>query len=450
MVTGVNDLYRQKVCSADEAVKVVKSGDYVFMGEFVMNPPPELDKALAKRKEELHDVIICGTSVIFVPEVVKADPEQEHFIFQDFHFSKVSRNLYDKGLCSYVPITYHHVPRIIHKYIDCDVAMIQVAPMDANGFFNLGPSNSVIMANCDKAHKIIVEVNEHVPICLGGNSEAIHISNVDMIVEGEHNPLLQLPSVPASDVDKKIADYVMEEIEDGSTLQLGIGGLPNAVGTLIAQSDLKDLGVHTEMLVDSYVDMYEAGRITGSRKNIDRNKMVYTFAMGTNKLYDFLDSNPMCASCAVSYTNDPRIISLNDKVVAINNALQVDLFSQVASEASGIRQISGTGGQFDFIMGAFQSHGGKGLICLSSTFTDRAGKVHSRLVPTLDPGTIVTVPRSCTHYIVTEYGAVQLKGKSTWQRAEALVSIAHPDFRDDLIKQAQELRIWRRTNRQDA
>jgi acyl-CoA hydrolase len=239
----------------------------------------------------------------------------------------------------------------------------------------------------------------------------------------------------------------MSLIEDGSTIQLGIGGLPNIVGALIASSGLKDLGVHTEMLADSYVDMYEAGRITGLNKNLNRGKMVYTFALGSQKLYDFLNNNPIASIFPVSYTNDPHVIGQNPKVVAINNAIEVDLFSQVASEASGSRQISGTGGQLDFILGAYRSEGGKGLICINSTFTRKDGSIGSRIVPTLSPGTIVTCPRSVVHYVLTEFGIAQLKAKSTWERSEALINIAHPDFREQLVKDAQALGIWRQSNK---
>jgi len=325
--------------------------------------------------------------------------------------------------------------------------VVQVAPMDAHGFFNFSTSCSMTPAYCRKARTVIVEVNTHAPRCLGGRDEAIHISQVTHVVEGPNNRLVQLPAAQASDADRQIAAHVMNLLEDGSTIQLGIGALPNIVGELIAQSDLKDLGVHTEMLADSYVDMYAAGRITGRRKSIDRGKMVYTFAMGSQKLYDFLDNNPAAAIFPVQYTNNPAVIARNPKVVAINNAIEVDLFTQISSETAGPRQISGTGGQLDFILGAYGSEGGKGLICLNSTFKRKDGTTGSRIVPTLSPGTIVTCPRSVVHYVVTEFGCAQMKAKSTWQRTEALIGLAHPDFREQLIKDAEALGIWRRSNK---
>jgi acyl-CoA hydrolase len=321
--------------------------------------------------------------------------------------------------------------------------------MDAQGYFNFGLANSLTSTAITKAKKVVVEVNESIPLCLGGNQESVHISRVDHIVEGRNAPLLQARSATPSSIDVQIARLIINEIEDGACLQLGIGGLPNVIGSLIAESDIKGLGIHTEMLVDSMVDLYNTGKVPGGSKAIDRFKMVYTFAMGTNKLYEFLHNNPACASYPVDYTNDPRIIERNDKVVAINNAVEVDLFSQVCSESAGTRQISGTGGQLDFIYGAFNSDRGKGIIGLSSTFTDKAGEVQSRIVPTLSPGSIVTVPRSIVQYVATEYGIVQLKGKSTWERAEALIGIAHPMFRDKLIEQAHQMHIWCDGNRHD-
>lgn len=441
--------YKDKVTTADQAVKLVKSGDTVFYSEFTLFPHL-LDEALAKRVDELHDVIINGVSYTAIPKTVEADLNGEHFTLQDWHFGGISRRLHDNNLCSYAPITYHQVPRIIRKYSETNVTFIKVGPMNDKGYFNFGLSNSITPARIQTSAHVVVEVNDSIPTCLGGNSESIHISEVDYVVEGDNNPLLQLAPVQPTEADYKISEYVMEEIEDGSCIQLGIGGLPNVVGAKIAAGGLKDLGVHTEMLVDSMVDMYDAGKITGKKKNIDKGKMVYSFAMGTNKLYDFLNNNPVCASYPVDYTNDPRVVALNDKVIAINGALEVDLYSQVCSETVGTRHISGTGGQLDFIFGAFNSHGGKGLLCLSSTFTDKKGNIYSRIKPTLTRGATVTVPRSMVHYIVTEYGIAQLKGKSTWQRAEALVNLAHPQFRDELIKEAKDMKIWRRTNKQDA
>jgi len=439
------DEYRSKLTTAEDAVKVVKSGNHVFYGEFVLFPQL-LDSALADRIHELENVEIRSTCYTKSPKVVEKDPEGIHAIVNDYHFSGTSRKLHDNNQCNYIPITYHQVPRIIRKYLTPDVAFITTAPMDKNGYFNFGLANSITGANLSKAKHIVVEVNENVPYCLGGNFESIHISSVAHIVEGSNPPLAEVKSADPSEVDKEIANYIMNEIEDGACLQMGIGSMPNLVGAKIAQSDLKDLGIHTEMLVDSCIDLYDAGRVTGNRKSIDRGKMVYSFALGTDMLYKFMDNNPLCASYPVSYTNDPRIIALNDKVIAVNNALEVDLLSQVSSESSGFRHISGTGGQLDFIMGAFASHGGKGFICLSSTYSDKNGQLRSRIVPSMQVGSVVTVPRSMVQYVVTEYGIVQLKGKSTWKRAEALISIAHPTFQDELVKAAQGMKIWVKTN----
>ncbi|HRW12999.1 MAG TPA: acetyl-CoA hydrolase/transferase C-terminal domain-containing protein [Syntrophomonas sp.] len=449
MINSFRRQYEEKLISAEKAAEMVKSGDKIFYSEFAMFPKL-LDEALAERISELHDLELYSVFYTQVPKVIEADPKHEHIVTQDWHFGPVSRRLADEDKCFYVPISYHQGPRIINKYIENDVAMVAVAPMDAKGFFNLGPTNSVTPAYLNKSKLRILEVNSSVPHCLGGNSENIHISDVDYVVEGENYSLIQLPTAKPKEFDHQIADYIMNEIEDGACLQMGIGSMPNLVGAKIAQSDLKDLGIHTEMLVDSCIDLYESGRVTGNRKSIDRGKMVYSFALGTDKLYKFMDNNPICASYPVSYTNDPRMIALNDKVVAINNALEVDLLSQVSSESSGYRHISGTGGQLDFIMGAFSSRGGKGFICLSSTHSDKNGNLHSRIVPSMKVGSVVTVPRSMVQYVVTEYGIVQLKGKSTWKRAEALISIAHPQFQDELVKAAQEMKIWVRSNQIEA
>jgi butyryl-CoA:acetate CoA-transferase len=440
------NLYKSKLISAERAAELVKSGDVVHYSEFVLFPET-LDAALARRVGDLHDVTIRSTCFMRVPEVVKADPAREHFVMEDYHFGTFSRRLHDRNMCNYIPITYHLGPRTLKKYVDVDVYFLSAGAMDARGYFNFGLSNSVSSAVISKAKKIIVEVNDKIPYCLGGNQESLHISRVDYIVESEGKPLMEIPPAKPTEIDRKISQHVLAEIEDGCCLQLGIGGLPNVVGAMIAESDLKDLGVHTEMLVDSYVDLYNSRKITGARKTLDAYKMSYTFAMGTNKVYEFLHNNPTCASYTVNYINDPRIMAMNDRVIAINNAMEVDLYGQACSESVGPAQKSGTGGQLDFIFGAFGSHGGKGLICLSSTRTEKDGTVHTRIRPSITPGSIVTVPRSIIHYVVTEYGTAQLKGKSTWQRAEALINIAHPDFRDELIREAEAMKIWLRANR---
>ncbi|HOI75750.1 MAG TPA: acetyl-CoA hydrolase/transferase C-terminal domain-containing protein [Syntrophales bacterium] len=433
--------YQEKLRTAAEVAAMIHSGDEIFFAEFTLRPE-SLDEALAARAEELTDVRINGVCITKVPKFIEADPHRKHFIYDDWHMSGVGRRLHQQGLCSYIPVTYHQGPRIVRKYRDYDYVFVNARPMDAQGYFNFGMCNSITSAAITKAKKVVVEVNENIPLCLGGNQESVHVSRVDYVVEGKNPPIMEVPPAPPTETDIRIARHIMEEIEDGACLQLGIGGLPNVIGAMIAESSLTDLGIHTEMLVDSMVDLYNTGKITGNRKTTDRFKMVYTFAMGTKKLYNFLHNNPACASYPVNYTNDPRVIQVNDKVVAINNAIEVDLFSQVCSESAGTVHISGTGGQFDFIFGAFNSRGGKGIIALSSTFTDKKGNIHSRIVPTLKLGSIVTVPRSCVQYVATEYGIVQLKGKSTWQRAEALIGIAHPSFRDELTRQAREMKIW--------
>ena len=446
MTNRIQDQYQSKHRTAEQAAALVKSGDTVFMGEFAQNVEA-LDAALALRKHELRNVVLITTTRAKPLKCVEADPGRESFIWNDWHFSGLARKNGERGLASYIPLCYHQGPQNVTLYEEPDVAIVQVTPMDANGFFNFSTSCSMTPSYCRKARKVIVEVNTNTPRCLGGLDESIHISQVDMVVEGPNSQLLQLPETQASEADRLIAGHVMALLEDGSTIQLGIGALPNIVGAMIAQSDLKDLGVHTEMLADSYVDMYEAGRISGKHKAIDRYKMVYTFAMGSQKLYDFLDNNPVAAIFPASYTNDPATIGRNPKVVAINNAIEIDLFTQVASESAGPRQISGTGGQLDFILGAYRSEGGKGLICINSTFKKKDGSIGSRIVPTLTPGTIVTCPRSVVHYVVTEYGCAQMKAKSTWQRTEALINIAHPDFREQLIKDAEALGIWRQSSK---
>jgi butyryl-CoA:acetate CoA-transferase len=441
---GYKEEYRSKLVTADEAVKAVKSGDWIEYGAFA-GQVVELDKALAKRKDELFDVKIRGTSRMYAPEVVNVDPLNAHFTYNSTHVGAAERILGDKGLCWHLPVLYHEQPRYYRDHIRTNVLFLTVPAMDDRGYFNFGPQVSHAMALCETADTIILEVNPNMPRCLGGFQEAVHISKVSMITEANW-ALPELPPIVPSETDQKIASLIMERLEDGDCLQLGIGGMPNAVGALIAESDLKDLGIHTEMFVDSFVDMIEAGRVTGARKNIDKYKVVCTFALGGKKTYDYVDNNPRVAFYPVDYTNDPFVVAKNDKVVAINNCVEVDILGQVCSESSGTRQISGTGGQLDFTYGAYRSKGGRAFICMSSTYLKK-GAPMSRIKSTLTPGAVVTVPRTMVHYLVTENGVAELKGRTLWERAEAVISIAHPDFRDQLIKEAEEIGAWRRSNK---
>ncbi len=440
---NVKSEYSEKLCSADDAVKVVESGDVIEYGAF-NGKPIQCDVALSKRGSELKNVHIYGVSTLLpVPEVAK---NPFTFTYHDWHFSKVSRIMKQQyGIAHYSPITYHLAPEYYRQGFRGgrrSVTIFRVSPMDENGYFNLGPNNSETMAKVEISAAVIVEVNVNMPIALGGSENTIHISQVTSIVEAPSDQMLsEVPPLKSSDSDIKIAEHIVEHIKDKFNVQLGIGGIPNAVGELIAKSGLKDLGGHTEMFSDAYVKILESGVMTGKYKNFDRGILSYTFAIGTQKLYSYINNNPALASQPVDYVNDPRIIGKLDNFISINNALQVDLFSQVNAESIGTNQVSGNGGMWDFVTGSQWSKNGKSFICLNSTYTDKEGKLQSRIVPTLEPGTIVTIPRQMVDYIVTEYGAVRLKTLPDYQRAEALISIAHPDFREELTKQAKEIKL---------
>ena len=446
---GYQDEYRQKRKTAAEAVKAVQSGDWVDYGWCVCTPRA-LDKALSERWEELTDVKIRGGILLHRPAVFDVPDAPAHFTWNSWHMSGIERKAISEGISYYIPLRYSELPGWYRNCVDPPaVAMFQVSPMDEHGYFTFGPGGSHLKAVCEVAKTVIVEVNQNCPVCLGGFDNVIHISEVDMVVEGDNPPMETMGgAVEPSDIDMAVAKLVVEEIPNGACLQLGIGSMPNTIGKLIAESDLKDLGVQTEMYVDGFVDIAAAGKITGACKPFDRGRQAYAFAAGSQKLYDYLHNNPACMAAPVSYTNDIARIAQIDNFISINGAVDIDLYGQVSSESTGTRHISGAGGQLDFVMGAYLSNGGKSFICCSSAVKDKkTGELKSRIRPTLLEGSAVTCTRPNLHYLVTEYGKFNAKGKSVWERAEGLISIAHPQFREELIAAAEKMHIWRRSNK---
>jgi acyl-CoA hydrolase len=426
--------------SAEEAAALVKSGDWVDYG-FGLSQPDVFDRALANRTAELSDVKIRSALTLTPRATYEADPHGRHFHFFNWHFSSYDRKQHDAGRCNYIPMNFGETPDYYRRFIDpIDVVCLKTAPQDERGCYNFGCSTTYLEALTERARRVIVEVCESMPrVC--GPANGIHASNVDFVIDGGATALPQLTPAPPSVIECDVARLIAQEIEDGACLQIGIGGMPNAVCSLLREANLRDLGVHTEMLVDGVADLIEAGIVTNANKQLDTGMSVFSFAVGSTKLYRLIDRNPGFAAYAVDYTNLPTNIARNERVVSINNTTQMDLQGQAASESSGVRHVSGTGGQLQFVRGAYASRGGKSFICLSSTY-EKKGVRQSRIVSTLTPGNIVTTPRTDTMYVVTEYGMVNLKGKSVAERAKALISIAHPDYREQLSREARENRLF--------
>ena len=425
--------------SADEAAALVRPGMWLDYG-LALSQPDVFDRALAKRAADLSDVKVRSTLSMKPREILEVDPEGEHFHSFNWHFSGYDRAKHDAGLCNYIPLNLGEVPDYYRRFLaPADIAILKACPMDENGCFNFGVANVWQRAVIESAKVIIVEVTKGLPYVYGeGNS--IHRSEVDYIIDGEDSPPAELLNPPPTDIDRAVARHIAGEIEDGACLQIGIGGMPNAVCSLLLESNVRDLGVHTEMLTDGIVELYKSGCVTGARKTLNPGKVIFTFALGSHMLYDAINRNSDMLSFPVEYTNMPHIIMQNERAVSINNTTQIDLQGQAASESDGHRHISGTGGQLQFVRGAYASKDGKSFICLASTY-EKKGARKSRIVLNLTPGNIVTTPRSDVMYIVTEYGMVNLKGKSVGERAKALISLAHPDFREELERQAHENRL---------
>jgi acyl-CoA hydrolase len=425
-----------KQITAEAAAALVKSGDWVDYG-FGLGQPDLFDAALAARKNELRGVKIRACLTMRPRAVLETDPHGDHFLWFNWHFSGYDRKHHDAGRCNYIPFNFGEGPDLYRRFIETvDVACIKTTPMDAHGYFNFGGSVTYHKAMTERAKILIVETCEAMPYVYG-QQESVHISQVHHVIEGGAGSVPELANAPITDVDRTVAKLIAAEIADGSCLQIGIGGMPNAVCALLKEAGVKDLGIHTEMLVDGMIDLWEAGLITGARKQLNPYQIVFTFAAGSRRQYDFIHRNPRAQSYPVDYTNLPHHIMQNDKVVSINNTTQIDLQGQSASESAGHRHLTGTGGQLQFVRGAYASCGGKSFMCLSSTYEKR-GEPQSRIVVTLTPGNVVTTPRTDTMYVVTEYGIVNLKGKSVAERAKALISIAHPGFREPLEREARE------------
>jgi acyl-CoA hydrolase len=438
MLTRVSKTGAQTI-SAAHAAGLVTSGMWLDYGTSLCQPDV-FDKALAARISELKNLKIRSCLSLRPRAVVEADPSCEHVHFFSLHFSGYDRKKHDAGCCGYIPVNLGEIPDYYRRFIEpVDIVILKTCPMDENGFFNLSAANLWHRAIVERARTVIVEVTKGLPYVFGEGT-GIHVSEVDYIIEGDDQPAPELPNAPPTDVDRAVAKHIMAEIEDGACLQIGIGGMPNAVCTLLLESGIRELGIHTEMMTDGIAALYKAGRITGSKKQLDVGKSTYTFALGSRELYQTLDRNRDMHCCPVEYTNSPHIIMQNNNVVSINNTTQIDLQGQAASESDGHRHISGTGGQLQFVRGAYASKGGKSVICLASTY-DKKGEPRSRIVFGLTPGNIVTTPRSDVMYVATEYGMVNLKGRSVAERAKALIAIAHPMFQEGLERQAYEHRL---------
>ncbi len=432
--------YRGKLISAEEASGLVKSGMWIDYGA-ICGFPSLVDDRLAKRAHELKGVKIRAEhSHTHIPEI---DPNQEHFIYNSWFFGKLERQYHDRGSCSYIPFGLSEGPRMYREWLkdEVDITFIEVTPMNEEGYFNFGTSITRQKAACDVAKMVVMEVNETQPWVYGGYDEIIHISQVDYVVENYEYKIPEFPVEPIIETDEEIAQHIAGLIENGATIQLGVGAVPSAVGKLLIRHGFKDLGIHTEMFNESMLDLIEAGVVNNSKKSLNLGKAVHCFAAGSSRLYKFMDHNPMLAGFPVDYSNDPYIIAQNKKQIAMNSAIKVDLKGQVCSESVGFRQISGTGGQLEFTRGAYMSPGGKAFICLHATHKTKDGSLISNIVPALGVGDTVTVPATDVSYIVTEFGVVNLKGKSTWQRAKLLISLAHPDFHDELEEAARKMNL---------
>lgn len=428
--------YRQKLTTPREAVeRLLRSGDTLVIGMAVAEPPALLDAVagiakeghLAKLKVYSMLPLAHATETILAPELTDSVESRSWFV------SSQNRDLVKVGLNDFVPNYFHQIPRLCREFMEIDCVVTTVSPMDKAGYFTFGLANDYTSTAARCAKRLIVEVNENMPRVFGDS--LLHVSEVDAVVEN-HVPLLEIKAPRPKPEAEAIGKTIAELVPDGATLQLGFGGLPDALARYLENH--RDLGVHTEVFSDGLVRLIQQGVATGRKKTLHPRKHVFTTVLGTREATEFVNDNPSMESYSVSYTNDPAVIAQNDNMVSINSIIEVDLLGQCNAEHVAGSQFSGTGGQLDFVRGAFNSRGGKSILAFYSKAKN--GTV-SRVVPRLSTGAIVTTPRMDTHYLVTEYGAVNLKGKTSRQRALDIISIAHPDYRDDLLRQAEEMYI---------
>jgi 4-hydroxybutyrate CoA-transferase len=418
---------QHKLLSIYDAVQKVKSGDRVVVGH-ACGEPKALVQELTNRYRELRNVEMIHMVAMGESPYAQQGME-ESFRHNALFVGKSTRKAVEEGRADYTPCFFSEIPRLFNeKILPVQVALIQITPPDETGFCSYGVSADYTVAGAQNADLVIAQVNCRMPRTQGVR---IHLDEIDFLVEYEEE-LVELPPPKIGEVEKKIGEQIAHLVPDGATLQLGIGAIPDAV--LLFLQDKHDLGIHSEMFSDGIVDLVNAGVITNSKKTINPNMFVATFLMGTRKLYDFIDDNPAVEMQPVDYVNDPYIIGQHAGMISINSSLQVDLMGQVNSEMIGAKQFSGIGGQVDFIRGASRSIGGKSIIALPSTAAK--GRV-SRIVLALDPGAAVSTSRNDVQYVVTEYGTVNLRGKTLRQRAAALLEITHPKFRKELTEQAQ-------------
>ena len=446
-MSSVMEEYQKKRISADEVAAKVRSHDIVDYYAFTASSQ-YLDAALAKRAGELEDVTIRSELRVAPPfAVFQADKDNKAFLLDSLFLGPFELAV-PPHRRTFTPARLSCFESLFHTgEMGADVTSFMVSPPDDAGFLYFSPSPALAKTDARAAKCFCAEINENLFPIRGTDDCRIHISEVDHILEGHNPPIAPVPIPEVTPADKQIAGYVFKELCDGACLQIGYGAVPEAVASFIAESDIKDLGIHSEFLSNGIMHLYNAGKITGARKTADRGKIVAGIAFGSRELYEFVRTCPDMYLTSSTYSNSPDVIRQNDNAIGVNAFLDIDLVGQVNAESIGVHTFSGTGGQLDFISGLQLSKGGKAILCGPSTYVRKDGVRVSRIVPTLTPGTIVTTPRTCVQYVCTENGIVSLRGRNLWERAELLIQIAHPDFREDLIKQAQAMGIWRNRNR---